>query len=97
MAIAALPLDLVPYGKGLVLALGGGLAVAWPLAREAGRAPLLPRAGRSPAQTGGRAGLAFALGLSLLALMLLRLPSGYLGALLALAAILLAGARGWGP
>lgn len=97
VAIAALPLDLVPYGKGLVLALGGGLAVAWPLAREAGRAPLLPRAGRSPAQTGGRAGLAFALGLSLLALMLLRLPSGYLGALLALAAILLAGAQGVGP
>jgi len=97
VAIAALPLDWVPYGKGLVLALGGGLAVAWPLAREAGRAPLLPRAGRPPAQTGGRAGLAFALGLSLLALALLKMPSGYLGALLALAAILLAGAQGVGP
>ena len=94
VAIAALPLDLVPYGKGLVLALGGGLAVAWPLAREAGRAPLLPRAGRSPAQTGGRAGLAFALGpLARCSAM----PSGYLGALLALAAILLAGAQGWSP
>jgi len=97
VAIGALPLDWVPYGKGLVLALGGGLAVAWPLAREAGRAPLLPRAGRPPAQTGGRTGLAFALGLSLLALALLKMPSGYLGALLALAAILLAGAQGVGP
>jgi len=97
VAIGALPLDLVPYGKGLVLALGGGLAVAWPLAREAGRAPLLPRAGRPPAQTGGRAGLALALGLSLLALALLQMPSGYLGALLALAAILIAGAQGVGP
>jgi len=97
VAIGALPLDWVPYGKGLVLALGGGLAVAWPLAREAGRAPLLPRAGRPPAQTGGRARLAFALGLSLLALALLKMPSGYLGALLALAAILLAGAQGVGP
>lgn len=97
VAIAALPPDWVPYGKGLVLALGGGLAVAWPLAREAGRAHLLPRAGRPPAQTGGRAGLAFALGLSLLALALLKMPSGYLGALLALAAILLAGAQGVGP
>ena len=97
VAIGALPFDLVPYGKGLLLALGGGLAVAWPLAREAGRAPLLPRAGRPPAQTGGRAGLAFALGLSLLALVLLNMPSGYLGALLALAAILLAGAQGVGP
>ena len=97
VAIGALPPDWVPYGKGLVLALGGGLAVAWPLAREAGRAPLLPRAGRPPAQTRGRAGLAFALGLSVLALALLKMPSGYLGALLALAAILLAGAQGVGP
>ena len=97
VAIAALPLDLVPYGKGLVLALAGGFAVAWPLAREAGRAPLLPRAGRPPMQPGGRAGLVFALSLSLLALALLKMPSGYLGALLALAAILLAGAQGVGP
>src|SRR6056300_333629 len=55
------------------------------------------RGGRPPAQTGGRAGLAFALGLSLLALALLTMPSGYLGALLALAAILLAGAQAVGP
>lgn len=90
VAIAALPFDPVPYLKGLLLALGGAFFVAWPLAGEAARAPLLPRAGRPLAPP---TRLSSAVGLGLGAALLLSFPTGYLGALAALAALLLAGAQ----
>ena len=97
VAIAALPLDLVPYGKGLVLALGGGLAVAWPLAREAGRAPLLPRAGAFAGADGRQGGACLCAGPFPARADASANAIGISGALLALAAILLAGAQGVGP
>lgn len=94
VAIGALAFDPVPYAKGLAVGIGGALLVALPVARRA--AATSPRAlqlgGLSTPMSATRRTLGV-IGCLVLGALGLLPASGYAGGLLAIAALLLAGAQ----